>query len=114
RRLGLSVLGGRGSQETAGDRRRQTMLRVSPAEKRPGLRLFHLHSVKRGPQRSRNTAWPQRGEGLPTAAPPNDAHPASLVTPFTPTCQSASARPGATTSNMDAAPRSCCSTAAAR
>src|SRR5215468_12245518 len=48
RRLGLSALGGRRSQEAAGDRRRQTMLCMSPAEKRPGLPLFHLHSVKRG------------------------------------------------------------------
>jgi len=36
---------GRRCQEAAGDRRRQTMLRVPPAEKRPGLRLFYLHSV---------------------------------------------------------------------
>src|SRR5262249_31373104 len=103
-----------GAEEPPADRHSQTLLRVPPAEKRPGLRLFHLHSVKRGPQRSRNTAWRQRDEVLPTRAAPNDASRASLVTPFTPACRSASARPGATTSNMDAAPRSCCSTAAAR
>ncbi len=116
RRLGLSALGGRRSEEAAGDRRRQTMLRVSPAEKRPGLRLFHLHSVKRGKgaQRSRNTAWRKLDEVLPTRAEPNGASRACLLTPFTPAFRSASALPGATTCNMDAAPRRCCSTAAAR
>src|SRR5262249_61249427 len=84
RRLGLSALGGRRSQEAAGDRRRQTMLCVSPAEKRPGLRLFYLHSVNQGPQRRRKTTFRKRDEALPTRAAPNGASCTRLLTPFTP------------------------------
>jgi hypothetical protein len=45
---GFQLWAGGDPKKAAGDRRRQAMLRVSPAEKRPGLRLFHLYSVKRG------------------------------------------------------------------
>ena len=48
RRLGISALGRRRSEKAASDGRRQAMLRMSSAEERPGLRLFHVHSLRRG------------------------------------------------------------------
>jgi len=65
--------------------------------------------------KERNEAAIQRQlDEAPTRAAPNDASRMSLLTPFTPACRPAPVRPGATMSKMDAAPRSCCSTAAAR